>query len=166
MVRESNGDLYLVKDKLYPGISRTTQTNDRYDDGGFHVTGFGRLPPRYIRDAHACTLNCRRRRRPESRQFCDGNKEGRWVEVPTQKHRLHAPQMSEADDNGYITITIPGQRFWQEADYICRTLGPNEGVGITMNLQWNQLELRLTGMFYDCSMHYRGRPTAKRERGN
>ncbi len=57
-----------------------------------------------------------------------------------------------------VLRTAPVDR---RADCKYRDLGRNEGVGITMNLQWWQLELKLTGTPNDCSMH---KPYGMRQR--
>jgi len=64
-----------------------------------------------------------------------------------------------------MTINIPAGGHWAGGDHSCRTLAPNEGIPITMNLQWHQLETKIERDVYDCPMHYRGCPLGKRATG-
>lgn len=127
--------LYLVKAHQF---DTAWQANDLYDAEGFHgdISSIGF---RSFRHAHHCT----------------GWKEADIPVTPESQGKFHDPRNPDADADGYVHYAIPSQTIHRPANRKCRTLGPNEGIPVTMNLQWNQLEMKLTGTPYDCSDHYR-----------
>jgi len=137
-----------------PNSDRQQQSNDWYDDSGFHTTGLARRVAKFQRHQHACSLSCKYR--PEGGEYCHGVKERRWVEPQTHELEYYLPDNPDADPDGYVRITHTQSGFWQEADETCTNLpsgNSSDWPGITMNLFPSQLYTKIERGVYDCSEH-------------
>jgi len=143
-----------VKDRAYPNSDRQQQSNDWYDDSGFHTTGLARRVAKFQRHQHACSLSCKYR--PPGGEWCTGRKERHWVEPHTHNLEYYLPDHPDADPDGHVRIPYTQSGFWQETDEKCTDLPTNNKAnwpGITMNLQPSQLWTRIDPKVYDCSAH-------------
>jgi len=138
-----------VKDRAYPNSDRQQQSNDWYDDSGFHTTGLARRVAKFQRHQHACSLSCKYR--PQDGEWCTGQKEDSMVEQPARTITIWNP-FTQSE----MTIDIPRQLVPQSANYKCVQLPQRDKSswpGITMNLFPSQLWTRIDPKVYDCSEH-------------
>jgi len=155
VVKGHDGNLYLVKSRAYPTSDQDQQSNDWYDDSGFHTTGLARRVAKFQRHQHACSLSCKYR--PQGGEWCTGRKERHWVEPHT--HNLEydlGPDHPDADPDGKVRITYTQAGYWQPANYKCTQLPANDKSnwpGITMNLFPSQLWTRIDPAIYSCDEH-------------